>query len=47
MTAAMEPAVEWREHEVYGLKDNAVGKLPQWSPPWNGGNTSPPRGTLV
>ena len=35
----MEPALEWREHDELE-KWNALGTTtPQWSPPWNGGNT--------
>ncbi len=40
--AAMEPALEWREH-VQGLTNGTTPDIvPQWSPPWNGGNTIVP-----
>ena len=37
--AAMEPALEWREHLAAGHEQAAALVRPQWSPPWNGGNT--------
>ena len=41
LVAAMEPALEWREHPV-SAKVTPCVEVPQWSPPWNGGNTARP-----
>ncbi len=38
-SAAMEPALEWREHRSHSAGRSASAGRPQWSPPWNGGNT--------
>ncbi len=38
--AAMEPALEWREHRPLAVQTRPRSSAPQWSPPWNGGNTA-------
>jgi hypothetical protein len=39
--AAMEPALERREHGMHKVLTCVTDDVPQCSPPWNGGSTNP------